>query len=54
MGLREEHFPGRPLGRPPVFDPSLQGSQLPVLILARLSPLENLKNRLRFQAMVVQ
>ncbi len=40
MGLREEHLLGRPFEGPPLFDPPLQGPQLPVREAAREAALQ--------------
>src|ERR1035437_3338578 len=49
MFLREKHFLGRPLGRPPPFHTTLQSAQLPVGKLAWRTPLQELEYRLGFQ-----
>ena len=48
MGRISAWYDQRILDRPPILDPPLQGSQLPVLILARLSPLEREIRSMRF------
>ena len=53
IDLGEEDFLARTLQGPPPPHPPLERPKLPVLILARLFPLQSLKQRLRFQAGVV-